>query len=155
MLEGEDPFSTPRHDWWHQQGRQQQFQNEPSRCRNSRDAWSGCSARKGASSRVPVGGQTRGGVEPGEPARKLSNIDGGPTVTRRKGLHEVTLQSLDLLWERRGYLSFFRSSFFLTASFKFILPFFNPDCNIVIKKIHLTTESGQNVLSVALIYELA
>lgn len=31
------------------------------------------------------------------PPRKLGNIDGGPTVTRRKGLHKVTLQSLDLL----------------------------------------------------------
>ena len=31
------------------------------------------------------------------PLRKLNNINGGPTVTRRKGLHNVTLESLNLL----------------------------------------------------------
>ena len=31
------------------------------------------------------------------PLRKLNNINGGPIVTRRKGLHNVTLESLNLL----------------------------------------------------------
>lgn len=50
------------HSQWYQEGKQQQFWNEPSKCQRSRETWSSCSIRNKTSSRTPWERQPLGGL---------------------------------------------------------------------------------------------